>query len=251
MSYAKKLNEMRKRLADTESFTMDDLGKAFTGIEDFSVGESLTQMAKSKATNVVDWVFGTGKYDNRVTANPLNLMNSDYDIVRNGLEETLNGRIKYPIRETSYVKGGNLGSHDSSGIEILNAKSIPKNVFGNAYKWALDRIGRPADEFNNDVKDYIALHEILERNYMLAKGIQSLDEVEHAKFESNYLKSLEDLSYHGYDTGRILEAAVASHSVRDKNDTFLQKTRKYMNSLAGWIDDFKNYRPAAREYAYV
>jgi len=204
---------------------------------DVPFGKGLKSFAKSKTRKWIDKYTKNAKYGNYFSRKFLMPLDSAYHVVKDAVENALIGKARYDIREVSHIPGGNLGEHDSSGIRVLKTSEIPR-VFGRRYGNILNRVNRSPEQFNQDVQNYIRLHEVAEKGYMERYGINKLGDEEHGRFEAYLLRSLETLPTEGYDTTDVLEGAVAVHSMRKASDRFLKKTKKYNKKLGDWIERF-------------
>jgi hypothetical protein len=235
MSYEKKLEELKERLDRTEEFDPRMINQVLSG--DISLGKAAKSFAASKAKKMVSKYTKKAKYRNPFSRKFLMPFDSDYRFVKNVVEDAISGRSRYDVQEVSHIYGGNLGEHGPDGIKVLKTSEIP-GIFGKRYTGVLKRLKKGPQQFNQDVQNYIKLHEVAEREYMRKYGIKKLGEDEHGRFEAYLLRSLETLPAESYDTTGILEGAVAVHSMRKPGDRFLKKTKKYNKNLGDWINMF-------------
>ncbi|MCK4497283.1 MAG: hypothetical protein KAU24_03750 [Candidatus Aenigmarchaeota archaeon] len=235
MRYEKKFQELKERLDRAEEFDPSMIGQVLSG--DISLGKATKSFAASKAKKMVSKYTKKAKYRNPLSRKFLMPFDSDYRFVKNVVGDAISGRSRYDIQEVSHIYGGNLGEHGPDGIRVLKTSEIP-GIFGKRYGNVLRMVKKGPEQFNQDVQNYIRLHEVAESEYMRKYGINKLGDEEHGRFEAYLLKSLETLPTEGYDTTGVLEGAVAVHSMRKASDRFLKKTKKYNKKLGDWINMF-------------
>ncbi len=248
MTYDEKLGKLKERLDSAEEFNPETIGQVLSG--DISLGKATKSFAASKTKKWIDRRLEKAKYKGSFSRKYLMPFDADYDFIKNVVEETLVNGPRYPIEESSDL-GRNLGQHGPNGMYVIETSLIPEKIFGNKYGKVLKRLGKSSEELNQDVQNYIKLHEVTEKAYMDKYGITRLNDKDHGKLEAYILKSLETFPLEGYDTTGILEAAVAVHGMRNKNDKFLKMTKKYMKNLGDWIDNLLTPNPLTPEYVYA
>ncbi len=248
MTYDEKLEKLKERLDSAEEFNPEMIGQVLSG--DVSLGKAAKSFAASKTKKWIDRRVEKAKYKGSFSRKYLMPFDPDYDFIKNVVEKTLVDGPMYHIEESTDL-GRNLGQHGPNGMYVLEKSQIPEKIFGNKYGKVLKRLGKSPDELNQDVQNYIKLHEVTEKAYMEKYGIANLNDNDHGKLEAYILKSLETFPLESYDTTGILEAAVAVHSMRNKNDKFLKMTKKYMKDLGDRIDNLLTPNSLTPEYAYV